>query len=196
MKDPRIEKHLAFGGIIRVNGANSVDDQRARFARKMQILQTDTPWVRPDEFAVHRFDGAGIPENASLLKTGKAPDGDGTLEAIVVGKGVGCLRAASGMNKIEVCRKKVEAERVLITVDACTDTCVHEEVKSIEPMSGGVGDQLRLVAKGNCYRASSARVDWVDVGTEHCFAAPLTERTLAATGEVLFTAPTWNGKPL
>jgi hypothetical protein len=45
LTDPALAPAIATGGIVRIDNANSTDDQAARVALGAQFLQTDTPWV-------------------------------------------------------------------------------------------------------------------------------------------------------
>jgi hypothetical protein len=183
------------GIIVRAGNANTVDDQRARVARKFQWMQTDTPWIRLDDVAnsaLRTFDGTPLiePGERYVLDSKFAPVdamGDGTLDAFVVsghGTGIGCARMTGAAGKFEVCRTKVAGERLLFTIEACTDTCMKEEVTE------KVTDRVGIVVKGSCYRARSAPEL---IGTERCFPSALATRGFAATGTAMFVRPTWNG---
>ena len=47
--DPNLAPFLAGHGLVRIDGAFSVEDQQARIALGAQIVQTDTPWVQLDD---------------------------------------------------------------------------------------------------------------------------------------------------
>ena len=44
--DPNLQPLLAANGLVRIDGAFSLDEQRARVALGAQILQSDTPWIQ------------------------------------------------------------------------------------------------------------------------------------------------------
>lgn len=50
--DPALAPSIARGAIVRIDGANSKADQNTRLNAGAQLLQTDTPWIRTDEFRV------------------------------------------------------------------------------------------------------------------------------------------------
>jgi hypothetical protein len=138
LDDPRIASFLARHGIIRVDGANSKDDQSTRIDRGMQLMQTDTPFVRfgddQPQVAVVPFDRTlpTMPEPGSrllLFPSGtptervfawtKLPDtttATTTWEALVASGQhdvAGCLRVAGddtpGTPSFSVCRMRVDA---------------------------------------------------------------------------------------
>jgi hypothetical protein len=47
--DPNLAPFLDQHGLVRIDGASSVDDQQARVALGAQIMQTDTPWLQLDD---------------------------------------------------------------------------------------------------------------------------------------------------
>lgn len=47
--DPNLAPFLAANGMVRIGGAYTEDDQRARVALGAQILQGDTPWIQIDD---------------------------------------------------------------------------------------------------------------------------------------------------
>jgi hypothetical protein len=134
-RDPRLAPFLKRRGVVRIDGANAVADQRARLALGAELLQTDTPWVRAGGVDVARpleaLGGAAmLPESGVRFALDAASDGapvfaaarDATrssrLEALVgagaSGQASGCLRAAddeAGATSFTVCRGKIAADR-------------------------------------------------------------------------------------
>jgi hypothetical protein len=49
LADPNLVPFLARGGLVRIGGAQSRDDQRERIALGAQILQGDAPWLQTDD---------------------------------------------------------------------------------------------------------------------------------------------------
>jgi hypothetical protein len=68
--DPNLAPFLRRRGLVRIDGAFSVEDQQARTALGAQILQTDTPWLQLDDR------GPAQP----LRPLGAAPDGADVVE--------------------------------------------------------------------------------------------------------------------
>ncbi|HZR79676.1 MAG TPA: Ca2+-dependent phosphoinositide-specific phospholipase C [Candidatus Binatia bacterium] len=137
LADPHIDPFLARRGVIRVDGAFTADDQAARIARGMQLLQTDFPWVTADGAGpaealralapaaladrALREPGArvfldappGADDGAVAFAYRDAGEGPTSWETTVSSRlgAAGCLRAADAVvdpvRWIEVCREKV-----------------------------------------------------------------------------------------
>ena len=136
LTDPRIDPFLARRGVIRVDGAFAPDDQSARLARGMQLLQTDFPWITvdgagpgtplralpavaergtPDQPGSHARLAEPADGGADLVFAYVEEDARAVTWEAAVASGVapapeGCLRAASGLevgaDSISVCRAK------------------------------------------------------------------------------------------
>ena len=137
--DPNLAPFLAANGLVRIDGAFSLDEQRGRVALGAQILQSDTPWVQIDDR------GAGQPlrsletpsdeivepgDHFALETSGGSADSFAWREvtrsssarwetlASVGGESdaVPCLAAAtspegSAISSVALCRTKLRADR-------------------------------------------------------------------------------------
>ena len=194
--DPHAAPFLAAGGVVRADGAEGVAAQEQRLALAVQLLQTDTPWLRaggvgpgPEEPGRRLFLRAEPGESVFAYREGA---GAFALQAIVAAgrsPAVGCLRAAAdARDAITICREKPvadggPAESVVITVESCVDgACSATQIRSHEPAPGGVGDLVALVGDAaGCVRARSGRVAspgarepvLIDVGPARCGGPPL-----------------------
>ena len=141
LDDAKIDPFLARHGVIRVDGASTKDDQIARIDRGMQLLQTDTPFVRfGDDRPSVAFLPLGDRTQPGILEPGSrlllhasgeigervfawAPLGDATTttwEALVSAgaqAGGGCLRIATDDDgpdapAFTVCRSRIDAPLV------------------------------------------------------------------------------------
>lgn len=134
--EPRARAFLDAHGVVRADGASSTDDQRARVAAGMQLLQTDTPSVQLDDRGVASplrpfasGDALREPGVRALLAPGaegervfayEDRDGAGEIAAAITSGDVGgggCLRIAAGLGaagddaSFMVCRIKQGADR-------------------------------------------------------------------------------------
>jgi hypothetical protein len=136
--DPNASPFIGKNGLVRVDNSFALADQEARIAQRMQLLQTDSPWVAPDDgkpqHALHAFDGTAIDEpGARLLVHPSTNAGDRVFAYVTITPGAsgttttwetavssgasgdrwGCLRAASSADAnadaIEICRSKISA---------------------------------------------------------------------------------------
>lgn len=184
LSEPRIAEAISRGAILRADGANSVDDQRARVAKGMQLLQTDTPWIRLDDrgpqFASQTLAGTPLPEPGSrLLMPGEMrdtfawmkDDADDAWTATVLSgsdeRRVGCLRGESedGGDSVTICRTKsprttigtAEAERVTVTVTSCiASACTTDRYDESRPVGDFVALAFAKSATGTCAQPRSA----------------------------------------
>jgi hypothetical protein len=208
LADPRLGPFLAAGGVVRANGAEGVPAQEQRLELGVQILQTDTPWLRARDRGVERAMipravEAPVEPGRRVLLEGRAGEavfayreGDGAFEmAALISAGRsgarGCLRAAVAIDgeSLSVCRGKLERERVFVEVERCAGgECVKERTLANDPGPGGVGDVVGLVGDpAGCIIARSARTasrtrepEWVVLGEPWCPSAPARLRGLAA----------------
>lgn len=139
LADPHLLPFVAGHGVVRLDGAVSADDQRARAALGAQLLQGDSPWVQYDDHGPSHplrdlsgkfgLDVMKEPGSRLALGPGEAGervfayavemDGDTAWETTVSSGAdatrVGCLRAATTLGadegSITVCRAKIPADR-------------------------------------------------------------------------------------
>ncbi len=136
--DPALAPFLARHGVVRMDGAVSADDQKARVALGTQLLQTDSPWVQYDDEgpsqplrSLPAFSAGAMVEPGTRLVLGPGAPGERvfayaletastTAWETAVSSGVdvsrvGCLRAASAIAgddaSVTVCRTKIPASR-------------------------------------------------------------------------------------
>lgn len=133
--DANASPFIGKNGLIRIDNSFGADDQRARIAQHMQLLQTDTPWIAPDDgdvrHALHPLDGKTILDEPGARWIVAAPEKDSSIAAYATvttkttttwetavssgasGNAWGCLRAAaaaaSDADAVTVCRTKTAA---------------------------------------------------------------------------------------
>lgn len=142
MDDPDLTPFLAAGGIVRANGAEGVAAQEQRIALGVQLLQTDTPWLRADavgptvEPGRRLYLSAEPGEEIFAHHGSPAPLHDLSIHALVAtgqpsartAATAGCLRIASadGRDRLTLCREHPPyrpgpaAERTRITLETCS----------------------------------------------------------------------------
>ena len=167
LDDPMRAPFLKDHGIVRVDGASTVDDQLARLQVGCQLLQTDQPWIHADRTGPasplpgvatgtvidepeNVLQLAALSEPGSIYSKGQLayvwqPDGASTVWQATLASGIhgarkGCLRAA-----------------VSVADQADSVTWCRSKVDALRPAQapGGLGG-----AQGGSFDAEMLVLDW------------------------------------